>query len=89
MFWHSAECEAVLALYGLTDCSMTIVGADRGGEPPTWGVTVICEAGRSHFLDIHHARRLSADLLRIKELDLAARISRAIESAARRASPQE
>jgi hypothetical protein len=69
MFWHSAECEAVLALYALADCSMTIIGAEKGGEPPSWGVTVICEAGRSHFLDIHHARRLSADLLRITELD--------------------
>ena len=33
MFWHSEECEAVLALYGLADCSLTIIGADKGGEP--------------------------------------------------------
>jgi hypothetical protein len=52
-------------------------------------VTVICEAGRSHFLDIHHASKLSAELLRIKELELGARIARAVEAATRRARPQE
>ena len=79
----------MLARYGLADCSMTIIGVDKGGEPPSWGVTVICEAGRSHFLNIDHASKLSAALLRIKEIDLGARIARAVEAAARRARPQE
>ena len=88
MLWHSAECEAILALYGLADCSMTIIGADKGGEPPTWGVTVICEGGRSHFLDIHHARTLAADLLRIRERDLAERFTRAVEAVMHRTRTQ-
>ena len=89
LFGYSEECEAVLARYGLADCSMTIIGADKGGVPPSWGVTVICEAGRSHFLNIDHASKLSAALLRIKEIDLGARVARAVEAAARRARPQE
>jgi len=50
-------------------------------------VTVICEAGRSHFLNIDHASKLSAALLRIKEIDLGARIARAVEAASRRTHP--
>jgi len=40
-------------------------------------------------LNIDHASKLSAALLRIKEIDLGARIARAVEAAARRARPQE
>ena len=71
-----------------------IIGADKGGkggkggQPPSWGVTVICRT-RSHFLDIRHARELSANLTRINESRLAERLSGAAEVAMKEARSSE
>ena len=88
MLWHSTECEAVLARCGLANCPMTIIGADKRGQPPRWGVTVICRT-RSHFLDIRHARELSANLTRINESRFAERLPRAAEVAMNQAGSSE
>jgi hypothetical protein len=83
------ECEAVLARYGLADCPMIIVGADKRPDPPTWGVTVTCEAGRTEFLDVDQARRLASDLRQIREDRLAERLTTAVEAAKRQMRPRE
>jgi len=80
---RSVECKAVLARYGLADCAMIIIGADKRQQPPTWGVTVTCEAGRTEFLDVNQARRLASDLRQIDEDGLADRLENAVEVANR------
>ena len=80
---RSGECDAVLARYGLADCPMTIIGADKRNEPSVWGVTVTCEAGRSEFLDVVQADKLSVELRRIGEDGLARRLASAVEAAKR------
>jgi hypothetical protein len=89
MLGRSAECEAVLARYGLAECPMTIIGADKRADPPAWGVTIICEAGRSEFLDVVQADRLSQELRRIREDGLAKRLGSAVEAAKQRMRPRD
>ena len=87
MLGRSAECEAVLARYGLAKCPMTIIGADKQVAPPMWGVTIICGVGRSEFLDLIQAGKLADELWRIREEGLAKRLDSAVEAAKRRIPP--
>ena len=86
---RSDGCKAVLARYGLADCAMIIIGADKRPEQPTWGVTITCETGRTEFLDVDQARRLASDLRQIHEDRLAERLSSAVEVAKKQMRPKE
>src|SRR5262245_25237983 len=86
---RSDECKAVLARYGLAECAMIIIGADKWPNPPTWGVTVTCEAGRTEFLDVRQAGSLASDLRQIREDRLAERFASAVEAAKRQMRPRE
>ena len=89
MLRRSAECEAVLARYGLAECPMTIIGADKQVAPPIWGVTIICEAGRSEFLDVVQAGKLAGELRQIREDGLARRLASAVEAVKKLMRPRE
>ena len=68
---------------------MTIIGADKQVDPPAWGVTIICEAGRSEFLDVVKAGKLAEELRRIREDGLYKRLNSAVEAAKKLMRPRE
>ena len=82
------ELNDVLKRYGLDHSSIAVVGADRRPEEGAWCVMVTTDA-HPRYLDIEAAASLAADLRRIGELQLAERLSRAIETARRQMRPKD
>jgi hypothetical protein len=86
MSGRSAQCLDVLRRYGLEESSFAVIGADRRPGEGLWCVMV---TGDRHFeyLDVDAAADLAFDLQRIDEVQLAQRLSRAIETAKRQMRP--
>jgi len=85
-FSRTAQRFDVLKQYGLEHSSFAVIGADGRPDEGRWCVMV---TGDSHpqYLDVEVAANLALDLQRIDELQLAERLSRAIETAKRQMRP--
>ena len=73
----------VLARYGLGQCSMTTIGAEKLPQFPNWRVRVTCDKAQPTYLEVGHARQLADELRRAGEMDLAMRVELAVEEAIR------
>src|SRR5437868_5571945 len=67
MFDPSTECDAVLARYGLAQCSMTTIGAEKTRGLPLWGVEITCHGSQPEFFEVLPASQLADDLRRVGE----------------------
>ncbi len=76
----------MLKRYGLEHSSFAVIGADRRPDEGGWCIMVTGDS-QPQYLDIEVAANLALDLQRIDEMQLAERLSHAIETAKRQMRP--
>ena len=82
MFARTPQCQAVLKQYGLQQSSMAVIGADKPVGSTEWRI-MVSGGVEPDYLDVQTARRLAAELARLGEMMLSARLSSAAETAQR------